>query len=255
MPRRVALLLTLPLALTVLVGAAWGRSAAACDCGRGEPTVAEAKVSLAIIVDGRVRSIRPGSTRAAYTAELFVIRAWKGATAGTTVAIPIEASSCGYVLVPGDEVLIYAPAGEPVAQCAGDRTARVRLGPGIAADATALGPPASTAVEPARTATPAELVADAVVLNVTGGSRQLAEVRVTRARRGAKRYEVLQLWSPIDGCAVAAELAVGDRIALAAHRLRDSVLPPSVALVSSCDVATKVRVVRPARRPAARRTP
>lgn len=251
MPRRPWLALSLTLGLSLLLAASQARPAAACDCGTGEPTVAAGRARLATVVHGRVRSIGPGSIAHAYTVELFVLRSWKGAAAGTTVRIPVDASSCGYSLVPGDEVLIFAPAADAVQQCAGDRTARVRLGADIAADATALGPPATTAVAPARATVPADVVADAVVLHATGGPRQLAHVRVTRARQGSKRHERLDLWMPSDGCVAPATLAAGDRITLRARRLRDAVLGSGAALVSSCDAGTAVRVTRPARRPAA----
>lgn len=220
--------------------------AAACDCGQGEPTVAEARARLATIIEGRVVTIAPGA--AGHDVTLFVLRAWKGATAGTTITIAIDASSCGYAFVPGDEVLIYAPAGAPVEQCRGDQTARVRLGAGIAADAAALGPPSSSAPLPAPVATApaADIEIEGKVLVAPGGDRHLMTVEVTRGRRGARKHERLTVVSPVGACAATTgALAVGDRVTVTGRRV--AALGPSTAVISGCDPATRVRVTRSAR--------
>lgn len=247
MARPLPFVLSAALGLLLATSIAAPTPATACDCGRGEPTVAEARARLATIIEGRVVTIAPGA--AGHDVTLFVLRAWKGATAGTTITIAIDASSCGYAFVPGDEVLIYAPAGAPVEQCRGDQTARVRFGAGIAADAATLGAPSSSAALPVppATAPPADVEIDGKVLVAPGGERHLMTVEVTRGRRGARKHERLTVVSPVGACAVTTgALEVGDRVTVTGRRV--AALGPSTAVVSGCDPATRLRLTRPARR-------
>lgn len=247
MARPLPFVLSAALGLLLSTSIAAPTPAAACDCGQGEPTVAEARARLATIIEGRVLTIAPGA--AGHDVTLFVLRAWKGATAGTTITIAIDASSCGYAFVPGDEVLIYAPAGAPVEQCHGDQTARVRTGAGIAEDAAALGAPSSSASAPAPAAPAprADLEFEGKVLVADSGDRRLMTVEVTRGRRGARKRERLTVLSPVGACAATpgAALEVGDRVTVTGRRV--AALGPSIAVVSSCDPATGVRVTRSAR--------
>ncbi len=225
-----------------VVAVAAPRLAQACDCGTPEPTVAQAQTRLATIVHGRVVAARdrPGS----HEIDVLVARAWKGATAGTTVTIPVEASSCGYFLVPGDEVLLYAPATGAVAQCAGDRTARVITDAGmIAADAVVLGAPTSEVALPARSPGPAaDVVIVGRVTQALPGYRSSFRVRVDQARVGATRRQSLDVYSAL-GCPVAAP-AVGARVEVRATRVRGQLV------VASCLDGLGVTVrAQPRRRP------
>ncbi len=236
--------------LGLLIAAFAPSPASACDCAQGEPTVAEARVKLAIIVHGRVLSTEASAAPGSYTARVFVLRAWKGAAAGDTMAIPIAASSCGYAIAPGDELLIYAPAGDPVAQCAGDRTARLRMGAGLAEDVAALGPALGAAATPpaAVGVTKAEPVVTGRVTALFDSGRRGFEMITTRGGRGFKVRERVRVWSPIGACAQATVLAaqVGDVVSVEGRRLPR--FGSESLLVSGCDGETRARVIRGAAR-------
>lgn len=209
------------------------RPARACDCGTAEPEAKAARASLATVIHGRVLSLR-SATGGGYQVELFVLRAWKGATAGHVVTLPIDASSCGYFVVPGDELLIYAPATGPVRQCAGADTARVRWGADIDADAAVLGPPASAAVPAANTAPTADVVVEGKVIRGDVSGRGWFELRTTRASRGALRRQTLRVISSTGPCAITPPRP-GARVAVRAIRARDQLV------VSACIPDTGVR--------------
>ena len=78
----------------------------------------------------RAAHLEPAAERGDALVDLFVIRAWKGATAGDVITLPVDASSCGYFAVPGDDLLIYAPAGRAGPPGAGRQTAPGRRGGG-----------------------------------------------------------------------------------------------------------------------------
>jgi len=216
--------------------AALPRPAAACDCGIGEPTPAEGLARLATVVEGRVIAMR--STAGGADVDLFVTRAWKGATAGAVVTLPFDGSSCGYWVMPGDDVLVYAPAGRPVEQCAGADTARVRSGAEAASDRAALGPPMSTAAAPATVTTAAaDVVAEAVVRGVERGGRLRIEVSIARATRGARRKQALTVWSSTGACQIAAP-AIGARVELRAVTVQ------GLAVVSACAPGTRLAPIR-----------
>ena len=196
------------------------RDAQACDCGTPEPTVAEGLGRLSVVVAGRVTSLRDIGDRA-YTIDLLVERSWKGPEAGRVVSLPIDASSCGFHILPGEELLIYAPVGEPAQQCAGDRTARIRVGPQIAADLHELGAPASVANLPTPTAVPgkADVVAEAKVEAIDDGLRIRYRLRVVREKKGARRGEFLSIVSPVGACEVRLDVAKGTRLAVTARNV------------------------------------
>lgn len=236
---------TLLLALAALATLSLARPALsrACDCAHGEPDVAAARAKLATIVHGRVIAARDRGRD--HEIDLYVVRAWAGATAGTTVTIPVDTSSCGYFFVPGDEALIFAPATGELEQCAGDRTARVSTGAAIAADAAALGPPTSSAALPARQPGPtAEVVFEGKVLFPTS-YRGGFEVRATRPGRGAARRTSYRLITPSGpGCEVPIP-ANGSRVAVRAARVRGQLV------VARCfdDLGVKVLAAPRRRRP------
>jgi hypothetical protein len=199
------------------------RAARACDCGR-------------------VIAVRAAPGPDDLLVDLFVIRAWKGATAGAVVTLPIDASSCGYFAVPGDDLLIYAPVATAVRQCAGADTARVRWGADIDADAAVLGPPTSVATPLASFRLAADVIVTGKVVSADAGPRGRVRVEVTRATRGARRRQTLEVISATGACAIAPP-AVGRRIALRAARVQ-------VALVvAACAAGTEVRTLGRAARP------
>lgn len=223
------------------------RPARACDCGTPEPEPAAARALLATVIHGRVLAVRAAPAGGDPQVELFVIRAWKGAAAGDVVTLAIDASSCGYFAVPGDELLIYAPAGRAVQQCAGAATARVREGADIDADAAALGPPlGAAAAPPAITGLTAEVVVEGTITARDAGPRPRFELRTTRVTRGAARRQTLRVISSTGACAIAPP-AVGRKVALRAARVRGELV------VSACAATTGVRVraapARPRPRP------
>lgn len=215
------------------------RPAAACDCDTAEPDVATARATMATVVHGRVMAVVDGSDRV----DLFVVEAWKGATAGTTVTLAVDRSSCGYRLVPGQDVLIYAPADAPVQQCAGPRTARVVFGAGIAADRAALGRAASTATAPATVAMATDLSATAVVDSVVDGDHLHAYVSVRKAGRGTRVGQRVALLSSDGACALAPTLAAGDIVRFTGAAMWAG----THAVVSPCLPGTSVTVIRKAR--------
>lgn len=224
------------LALTVLAAP---RPAAACDCGTGEPTATEGLARLATVVLGRVMTVTSDSDQVT----LFVTEAWKGATAGTTITLAVDRSSCGYRLVPGQDVLIYAPADAPVQQCAGPRTARVVFGAGIAADRAALGRAASTATAPAAVAMAADLSGTAVVDSVVDGDHLHAYVSVRKAGRGTRVGQRVALLSSDGACALAPALGAGDTVRFTGAAMWAG----THAVVSPCLPGTSVTVIRKAR--------
>jgi hypothetical protein len=219
------------------------RPARACDCATAEPEPAAARAQLATVIHGRVLAVRAAPAGGDPQVDLFVIRAWKGATAGDVITLPVDASSCGYFAVPGDDLLIYAPAGRAVQQCAGAQTARVRWGADIDADAAVLGAPTSAAAAPvAITGLVAEVVVEGTVTRADGGPRPRFDLRVTRATRGATRRQSLTVISSTGACAVAPP-KVGQRVALSAARVRGELL------ISACVATTGVRARGRATRP------
>jgi len=209
------------------------RPARACDCATPEPEAKAARAGLATVIHGRVLALR-SATGGGYQVELFVVRAWKGATAGDVVTLPIDASSCGYFVVPGDELLIYAPATGPVRQCAGAATARVRWGADIDTDAAALGPPTSAVAPAAITGLTADVVIEGKVLRGDVSGRGWFELRTTRASRGALRRQTLRVISSTGTCAITPPRP-GARVAVRAIRARDQLV------VSACIPDTGVR--------------
>ncbi len=235
--------LLLLLAATAAALTAAPTDAHACDCADGEPTVAEARTKLATIVHGRVVAARDRSAGHGHEIDLYVVRAWSGATAGAVVTIAIDASSCGYFFAPGDEALIFAPAAGELQQCAGDRSARVVTGAAIAVDAAALGPPTSQVTMPATSPGPtANVVIEGTVTQPLPGYRPGFQVRVTKATTGATRRETLDVYSAT-GCPIAVP-ATGSRVAVRALRVRRQVV------TASCLDDLGMRVLRaPPRRP------
>jgi hypothetical protein len=224
-------------ALAAIVLAA-PRDAQACDCAHGEPTVADARGKLATIVHGRVVAARDRAAGHGHEIDLYVVRAWSGATAGAVVTIAVDASSCGYFFAPGDEALIFAPATGELEQCAGDRTARVATGAAIAVDAAALGPPTSQVTMPATSPGPtADVVIEGTVTQPMPSYRPGFRVRVTKATTGATRRETLDVYSAT-GCPIAVP-ATGSRVAVRAVRVRRQLV------TATCLDGLGVRVVRP----------
>lgn len=221
------------------------RPAHACDCRTAEPEPAAARAQLATVIHGRVLAVRAAPPGGDPLVELFVIRAWKGATAGDVVTLAVDASSCGYFAVPGDDLLIYAPAGRAVQQCTGADTARVRWGADIDTDAAALGPPTSLAAAPAAiTGLAADVVVEGTITRSEGGPRARFELRTTRVTRGAVRRQTLRVISSTGACAVTPP-AVGRKVALRATRVAGELV------VSACAATTGVRALgaAPRRRP------
>ncbi|MBL8621652.1 MAG: hypothetical protein JNK64_10120 [Myxococcales bacterium] len=213
------------------------RPARACDCLTAEPEPAAARAQLATVIHGRVLAVRSAPGGGDPRVDLFVIRAWKGATAGAVVTLPVDASSCGYFAVPGDDLLIYAPAGRAVQQCAGADTARVRWGADIDTDAKALGPPTSAAAAPGAIAGLAtDVVVEGTVTFSDAGPRPRFELRATRVTRGAVRRQTLRVISSTGACAITAP-AVGRKVALRATRVGGELL------VSACAATTGVRAL------------
>ena len=218
--------------------------ARACDCMTPTPSAVDGRAKLATVVHGRVIAARVDAQTRDHQIDLLVLRAWKGATAGATITVLVDGSSCGYFLAPGDEAMIYAPARGPLQQCVGDDTARVTTGAGIAADAAALGPPTSAVAAPASTSGPtADVVAEGKVMMVRSGGRVGFQIRVTKAVLGVVRRQSLDVISSDGACAVAAP-AVGSRVAVRAVTVRRQ------HVVSNCLADLGVRTLAPApRRP------
>ncbi len=206
--------------------------AEACDCDAPEPSALDAWARFSTVVHGRVVAAR--SKAGAHEVDLHVLRAWKGANAGDVVTIPIETSSCGYFLAPGDDVLIYVPDGTPVQQCAGTRTARVRFGIGIEQDAATLGEPRSVVTASPEVTLPADVIAEGVVTSIDPGHRTGFRMEVTGTSRGARRGEVLSVTTPIGACAIA-KPTVGKRYAVRAARFRGTLV------IASCAATTSLR--------------
>ncbi|MBK9033649.1 MAG: hypothetical protein IPL61_20690 [Myxococcales bacterium] len=233
---------------TVAALAAAPSTASACDCA-GPNTVASARGRLGVVALGRAVEVKSaGRGRAAIT--FHVTQAWQGATAGADLALEVDASDCGFQLLPGDEALIYVPLKGLVGGCRGDDTARVVTGAAIAADLTALGPASSAAI--AGASVPLVVAGDLIIAEgkvdvAFDGGRPSFRVRVAKAQRGTHVGEVLNVTTAVGACGQALPVRMTDRVTVRARRIGPAAALSPV-MISPCLPDTLVKVTPRRRR-------
>ncbi|MBL8957748.1 MAG: hypothetical protein JNK82_43635 [Myxococcaceae bacterium] len=159
---------------------------------------------------------------------LRVAQSWKGAPAGKELTFELDTSDCGFELLPGDDALIFAPAGLVVEGCADQRSARGSLGQRLVADTTALGPAlSSTRIDALPSAGPRVRFEGKVDANLST-QRPVVRARVSTATEGTKPGELLVVQSPVGDCAAPLDFRMGDFVVVTGYRWGD------VIVVSRC---------------------